>query len=252
MSEGTLSGLYRHPLKGVGCEPMDEVDLNKGKGIAFDRRWAVAHGDAESVEGWAAPKNFVTQSYSPRLAQTKVKFSQRNHMLELSHPDRPDLAIQIGTPDGDDALSEWIEPLVAGTLRAAPPYLVYEMREGGFTDFEDTHIAIGSDASLRALGEKAGTTLQHERFRMNLWIEGFAPYAELDWVDREVEIGEARLKIIGRDKRCSATTANPKTGHTDVQVPKLLHAEFGHMDFGVYAQVVKTGPVRVGDPVRVL
>ncbi len=252
MTEGALSGIYRHPLKGVGCEPMGDVDLNKGKGIAYDRRWAIAHGEADIVSGWAGPRTFVTQTFVPRLVQTRLKFTQRSHWLELSHPDRPDLGIQIGTPDGDDALCEWIEPLTAGTLRATPPFLVYAMHDGGFTDFEDTHISIGSDASLRALGEKAGTALQHERFRMNLWIDGVPPYAELDWVDREIEIGEARLAIIGRDKRCAATTANPKTGHSDVQVPKLLHAEFGHMDFGVYAQVVKTGPVRVGDPVRVL
>ena len=55
-----------------------------------------------------------------------------------------------------------------------------------------------------------------------------------------------------RDARCSATTANPVTGKTDVEVPKLLHSEFGHTDFGLYAQVVKSGPVRNGDPVRVL
>ena len=94
--------------------------------------------------------------------------------------------------------------------------------------------------------------LQHIRFRMNLWIDGFPPYAELDWVGHEIEIGEARLKITARDKRCAATTANPATGKCDVDLPKLLHSEFGHMDFGVYAQVVRTGPVRLGDAVRVI
>ena len=68
----------------------------------------------------------------------------------------------------------------------------------------------------------------------------------------EIEIGEARLKVFDRDARCSATTASPATGKTDVDVPKLLHSEYGHTDFGVYAQVVKSGPVRLGDPVRVV
>ncbi len=249
---GTLTGIYRHPLKGVGCQPLGDIDLAKGKSIPYDRRWAIAHGDAEMVDGWAPPRNFVTQTHVPRLAQTEVSFLPRNHEMVLTHPDRPELRFQIGTPDGDDALSEWIEPLTAGSIRATPPFLVYELRDGGFMDFEDTHISIGFEASRRALGQMAGTELDQRRFRMNLWVDGFAPWEELDLVDREIEIGEARLKIISRDKRCAATMANPKTGHRDVEVPKLLKQELDHMDFGVYAQVVKTGPVRVDDPVRLV
>ena len=63
---------------------------------------------------------------------------------------------------------------------------------------------------------------------------------------------EARLKIIMRDKRCNATTANPRTGTRDVQVPAILQQHLGHMDFGVYAQVTKGGTVRQGDEARLI
>ena len=248
----TLAHIFRHPVKSLGEEELKSVDLNKGKPIPFDRRWAVAHGDAPGITGWAGSKNFVTQTHVPKLAQIGASFRKEHHILRLTHPDLPDLAIQPGTPDGDDALSEWLEPLVAGTTRAGP-FLVYTIPDVAFTDFEDTHISIGSEASRRALGELAGRGLEHIRFRMNLWLEGLAPWAELDLVDREIAIGDdVRLKVIGRVKRCNATAANPATGARDVPVPELLHQHLGHMEFGVYAQVLKGGTIRQGDVAQAL
>lgn len=250
--EGSLVHIFRHPVKSLSMDALDTIDLAKGKAMPFDRRWAVAHGDADSLNGWAHPRNFVNQAFVPRLAQIEARFSQRNHLLQVSHPDLPDLEFRPGSVEGDDALAEWLEPLVEGTARQGP-FLVYDLRgEGAFTDDADAHLSIASESSRRALSEHAGADLQHIRFRMNLWIDGFPPYAELDWVGQEIEIGGAHLRITERDKRCAATTASPTTGKCDVEVPKLLHSEFGHMDFGVYAQVVKSGPVRLGDPVRLI
>lgn len=247
----TLAHIFRHPVKSLGEEELESADLSKGKPIAYDRRWAVAHGDADAIHGWAEPSNFVTQSHVPRLAQIRCHFRPESHLLRLSHPDLPDIAIQPGSVEGDDALSEWLDPLVKGTTRSGP-FLVYERPDGAFTDFIDTDISIGSEASRRALGQMAGQDLAHIRFRMNLWLEGLAPWEELDMVGREIEIGEARLTVTERDQRCNATAASPMTGSRDVPVTSLLHDAFGHKDFGVYAQVTKGGTIRPGDEVRAL
>ena len=98
----------------------------------------------------------------------------------------------------------------------------------------------------------AGRDLEHIRFRMNLWLEGLGPWEELDLVGREIEIGEARVKVIERDKRCNATAASPVTGARDVPVTELLQQHLGHMDFGVYAQVTRNGTVRPGDEARLV
>ena len=247
----TLAHIFRHPVKSLGEEALPEVDLANGKPMPFDRRWAIAHGEAENIRGWAAPKNFVNQTHVPRFAQIKAQFLPESHTLRLSHPDLPDLTVRPGSVDGDDTLSEWIEPLVKGTTRSGP-FLIYSFPNVAFTDFEETHISIGSEASRRALSELAGQNLEHIRFRMNLWLDGMAPWEELDLVGREIEIGEVRLKVTGRDERCNATAASPVSGARDVQVPALLHQHLGHKDFGIYAQVVKGGPVRLGDEARVL
>ncbi len=247
----TLAHIFRHPVKSLGEEAMPEVDLANGKPMPFDRRWAIAHGNAEDIRGWAAAKNFVTQTHVPRLAQIKARFLPESHTMQLSHPDLPDLSLRPGSVDGDDALSEWIEPLVDGTSRSGP-FLVYSIPNVAFIDLEHAHISIGSEASRRALSELAGHELEHIRFRMNLWLEGLAPWEDLTLIGREIEIGDARLKIVEPDARCNATAASPVTGTRDVAVPALLQEHLGHTDFGVYAQVVKGGAVRVGDEARLV
>lgn len=247
----TLAHIFRHPVKSLGEEELPSADLRKGKPIAFDRRWAVAHGDADSIIGWAAPKNFINQTHVPRLAQIKCRFHPEQHRLELSHPDLPDITLQIGSVEGDDMLSEWLDPLVQGTTRSGP-FLVHALPDGAFTDFIETDISIGSEASRRALSQMAGQDLEHIRFRMNLWLEGLAPWEELDLIGREIEVGEARLKVMERCGRCNATAASPETGARDVPVTSLLNDEFGHKDFGIYAHVIKGGTIRPDDECRVL
>jgi hypothetical protein len=195
--------------------------------------------------------DFVNQTHVPKLAQIGVSFDEGTGALTLRHPDRPELTVVPGTAEAEAALPEWVAPLTEGTTRRGPFHLC--RAEGiQFTDFEETHVSIASVASRRALEEIAGQRLEPIRFRMNLWLDGIAPWEELDLVGREVEIGEARLRVISRDARCNATAANPATGERDVPVPALLRKTFGHIDFGVYAQVVAGGTVRRGDDARPL
>ena len=105
----TLAHIFRHPVKSVGEEALEQADLSSGKAMPFDRRWAIAHGNADAISGWAPSKHFVRQSQVPRLAQIKASFLPESHTLTLSHPDLPDVSLRPGSVDGDDALSEWIE-----------------------------------------------------------------------------------------------------------------------------------------------
>ncbi|HET7410399.1 MAG TPA: MOSC N-terminal beta barrel domain-containing protein [Paracoccaceae bacterium] len=248
----TLAEIYRHPVKSLGEEALDAVALTAGRPVPWDRVWAVAHGGAEWQGGrWAPPATFVNQTHVPRLAQIGVAFDEAAGRLTLRHPDLPELAVTPGTTDGDAALTDWIAPLVEGTPRQGP-FTVAWAESVQFTDFEETHVSIGSLSSRRALEEIAGQPLEPIRFRMNLWLEGLSPWEDLDLVGRDIEVGPARLRVIRRDARCNATTASPATGERDVPVVALLKKTFGHTDFGIYAQVVRGGTVRRGDAARIL
>ncbi len=245
----TLAEIYRHPVKSLGEEALESVTLETGRPLAHDRTWAIAHGATEwSAENpiWGRPGNFINQTHVPKLAQIETSFNEATGTLTLRHPEAGFLSIQPGTPDDNAKLTDWVAPLTEGTTRQGP-FSVCQAPEVAFTDFEDTHISIASTRSRAILEDVTGTGLEPIRFRMNLWLEGMDPWEEFDLIGRELDVGSARLKVIGRCERCNATTANPETGARDVQIPTILRQRYGHMDFGIYAQVIGGGPVRIGD-----
>lgn len=249
-----LSAIYRHPIKSLGEEALDSVALEAGRPVPHDRSWAIAHGGAwdPANPSWlGGSASMVSTNYVPRLAQVSSRYDAATGSVHLSHPDLGDLSVQPSDPLHHPVLTNWLEPLLEGTGRKGP-FHVCEAPGVAFTDFEETHISIATQNSLRALEQHVGQSLEHIRFRMNLWLEGPAPWSELDWVGREIEIGAVRLKVIDRDGRCNATNANPTTGKRDTQIPALLRKTFGHMDFGVYAQVTQGGTIRTGDTARLV
>ena len=91
---------------------------------------------------------------------------------------------------------------------------------------------------------------------MLLEVAGARPHQEDEWMDRDVRIGEVVVHVDAFDPRCVITTQDPETGLRDIPT---LHAISGyrgmrdgkHMDFGVYADVVEPGTIRIGDEVSV-
>ncbi|MBY8976989.1 MOSC domain-containing protein [Rhodobacteraceae bacterium NNCM2] len=247
----SVARICRHPVKSLGEEIVEAVTLEAGKHLPWDRVWAVCHGnsqfDAESPE-WVRARNFVTQTFVPNLVQISISLDEATGKLSLDHPDAAAISVD---PDADpQALCDWLLPLAEA--QRPGPYRIARVPQTALTDFPDTHIALNSTSSLAALEEVAGAPLHHTRFRGNLWLDGLEPWQEFDLVGQEIKVGEARLKVVDPIRRCNATKANPATGERDVEVPELLRERWGHMNFGVYAQVIGGGRVRTGDAVAVV
>ncbi len=242
---GRLAAIYRHPVKSLGEEALDAIRLEAGRPMPWDRTWAVTHGSSEfnpAEPEWVASGNHVIQSYNPALAQVKCVFEEGTGVIALAHPALGEIWADPETEGA--AICDWIAPLAGPS--APPPHRLIRLPGGqALHDFPDTHLSIGNLASLRELEEMAGRTLEHIRFRMNLWVDGFAPWEELGWSG--LALGPVRLRVTGRVKRCNATNADPATGTRTTDLTRLLHGRFGHMDFGVYAQVASGGDLRIGD-----
>lgn len=244
-----LAAIHRHPVKGLGDQSLSRIELEAGRPAPWDRVWAVAHDRSafNPLEPeWTASLNFVITTTCPALAQVSGGYDEAEGRLRFRHPALGETDVD---PDREpDALARWLAP-IAGPSGPGPYRLVRLEPGRALHDFPDTHLSIGNLASLRALETAAGRTLEPRRFRMNLWLDGLAPWEELGWT--RCAIGPVRLKITARARRCAATHASPRTGAQDVEVTRLLHALLGHRDFGVYAQVTAGGAVAVGDEVTI-
>jgi hypothetical protein len=59
--------------------------------------------------------------------------------------------------------------------------------------------------------------------------------------------GWARARVFKPIVRCAATEVDPTTAVRDLEVPKALFDNYGHMHCGVYIQVTASGRVGLGD-----
>lgn len=239
-----LAHIFRHPIKAHGRQSLDHVALNEGRCLPFDRHWAVAHEAARLRDGWNPCMNFTRGAKTPTLQAISAQFDDAAGQLTLTHPARDALAFDPDTAQGQADFLNWVAPLMAGG-RAQPVRLVTAGRGMTDTDFES--VSILNLASNRVLGARLGCDLGLDRWRGNLWLDGLAPWEEFDLLDRELAIGDARLKVVERITRCRATMVDCATGRIDVDTLAELDAGYGHTDFGVYAIVTRGGIIRTGD-----
>lgn len=243
-----ITALYRHPIKSHGREAMDQVTLKQGQSMPFDRHWAIAH-DAAQADGseWAPCANFSRGSKAPRLAAINAVLNEATGNVTLSHPDRPELTVN---PDNDPAaLLDWVMPLVSQDR--ALPAKVMQLAGRGFTDTPFASVSLCNTASHAAVESLAMGPLSPLRWRGNIWFDGAAPWAEHEWVGKEISLGNAILNVKEPTVRCLATTANPETGERDVDILRFLNI-LGHQNFGIYTEVTTGGTISVGDSIEVL
>lgn len=242
----TLAQIWRHPVKGVGAEMLGQVSLTPDRPLPLDRAWAILAAGQEDTGDWQKCSNFARGCYGPALMA--VTCTVDGEQITFRHPDLPDLTVN---PDVDGAaLVSWVARIYDAERPA--PHTVVKAPATGMADAKFPSVAILGRASLDALSEKAGHPMDPRRFRGNLWLDGLAPFEELDWVGRSLRIGDTELVVKERIDRCRATEVDPQTGARDTQTLQLLRQHWGHIDFGVKAVVTKGGDIALGDTVEVM
>jgi uncharacterized protein YcbX len=242
----TLRQIWRFPIKSHGREALDSVRLTPGEMLPYDRHWAVAH-EQSAADGseWVPCTHFSRGAKAPALAAITARLDEAALRVTLSHPDRDDLTFD---PDREgDRLIDWSRGFV-GENRAQSARVV-RGRTRGFSDSDFPSVTLCNLSSHRAVEQRIGRPLSIHRWRGNFWFDGGAPWEEFDWIDREVQVGEAVLRVRERTDRCLATHNNPDTGKRDANVLAALES-WDHQDFSVRAEVVRGGQVAVGDRVQ--
>jgi uncharacterized protein YcbX len=238
-----LAQIWRHPIKGIGAERLDRVGLRIDRPLPMDRAWAVLEEGGEASEGWRPCRNFLRGAKGPSLMAVRARVE--GDKIHLSHPERPDLAIEPGTEGAALALFAWLKPIYPPERH--PPAALVRAPDSGMSDAPFASVSVLNESSLRALSQKLGQSLDPRRFRGNLWLDGLAPWEEFDLVGKRLRIGDAELEVIEPIGRCRATEANPDTGRRDAATLDALEEGWGHTNFGVYAMVRRGGQIAVGD-----
>ncbi len=227
---GRVAGLWRYPVKSMGAEALDAVDVS-WFGLAGDRRWAFVRDEA------------VKRDF-PWLT-IRERNDMNRYLPSFANPARPDKSpTVVRTPSGN-------------TLDVTDPDLSEELYPGGARVikqnrgiFDTFPLSLITTQTIAKLGETVGTELDVQRFRPNFLVEatGEEPFPEDEWVGCVLRIGGLRMRIDKRDGRCAVITVDPATSE---RRPEILRTVVSEREgcLGVYGTTVEPGAVAIDDDV---
>jgi uncharacterized protein YcbX len=247
-----IAGLYRYPVKGLSPEPLPRAPLRVGRTLPADRRYAIENGpsgfDPEAPQ-WMPKTQFLMLMRNERLAGLNSRFEDATNLLTIRKRGEIVASGDLETAQGRSAIENYFTANFQGELRGAPKVL--SGRDHSFSDVARKVVSIINLGSVRAIEEMLGGVAVHPlRFRANLYLQGWPAWSELDLVGETLAIGAARLKVVKRIVRCAATNVDPDTAARDLEIPPTLSRHLGHMDCGIYAEVIADGEIGIGDKVE--
>jgi uncharacterized protein len=254
---GEVAWIAFTPVKGLRLQHLDQADVTVD-GIPGDRAFFL-------VDERGA---MVSMTRLGALAAVVAEHDAQAGTLALHFPHGEDVAaaVELGEPEHVRFYHLNLDARpVAGPFSAAlselcsTPLRMFAMppERPGIDRGREGAVTLLSVASLERLREEAGATepIDGRRFRMTFGVEGLGAHEEDGWLQRDVRVGEALVRVAGNVGRCAATTRQPDTGVVDL---KTLHYLKAYRDevptteplpFGVHARVIEPGRVRLGDAV---
>ena len=243
------------PVRSLGLQHPTEIDVTE-VGVVEDRRFFLSDDH----------NRLVDRIVVGRLVQVEARTDPAASRLWMRFPDGTviDDDVRLGesvetpihgrTGVGKVVIGPWGEALAA--VAGRPIRVVRCDNPGGTRRGNPTSIV--SDGSLQQLAKAAGVgAVDGRRFRMLVNLEGAEPHEEDTWIGKRIGLGDAVLRVLKPDARCAITTQDPDTGSRDLDTLRTIISYRGlregkHADFGVLADVVQPGRIRLGDAVTVL
>ena len=245
-----IASLYRYPVKGLSAEPLPEVTLGIGQTFPADRRYAIENGPSgfdPEAPGWLPKAYFLMLMRNERLAGLQTRFEDRTNLLTIRKDGDVAVRADLETAEGRAAIEQFFTANFADDLKGSPKVLSSEGHS--FSDVARKVVSIINLASVAAVESLVDWSVHPLRFRANMYVAGWPAWHEFELLDRTLAIGDVRLKVVKRIKRCAAVNVDPETAMRDLEIPRTLERRLGHADCGVYAEVMAPGTLRVGDEV---
>jgi uncharacterized protein len=252
----TIAAIYRYPVKGLSPEPLHRITLSPGACLPEDRRFAIALASTRfdpAKPDWLPKTQFAMLMRDETLARLDTRFDAATAELTIAEAGRTAVRAALTDPAGCRAVADFVGNFLGD--RVARPLRVVAAAGHAFADARrkpnattGQYVSLINLNSIAALAEVMGAAIDPLRFRANVYFAGDTPaWRELEWIERRIAVGGARLRVVSAITRCAATQVNPATASRDLDIPAALQREFGHNLMGIYAEVVTGGEIAVGD-----
>src|SRR4051794_11351318 len=231
---GRICELVQYPVKSMAGVAA-ELALLGWHGLAGDRRFAFRRlGDASGF---------------PWLSASRLPEILLYHPVGRDDSTGEPLPTHVQTPSGGHVELRGAELKNEIAERLGSDVEMMMFKHG---IFDDASISVISLATIAGIGRAAGLDLDRRRFRTNIVLEteNLTPFHEEAWVGGTLVFGDGdtrpAVSVTLRDLRCRMINLDPETGQDNPRIMKTV-VELNRNFAGVYATVVRSGTIRVGD-----
>ncbi len=150
-------------------------------------------------------------------------------------------------PDGRPLISgyPWDGAAALALVRAAAGGDAWLEEAHGLERFDILPLLVATDGAVAEFGRDV------RRLRPNIVVGGVEGMAERHWPGAELRIGDVAVRLDSLRGRCPMTTVDPDTLQRDPEVLRDIGRRFGGQ-LALNADVLRGGPVTVGDAVRLV
>lgn len=233
---GHVCELVRYPIKSMAGTATESAHMG-WHGLDGDRRFAF--------------RRLGDQSGFPWLTASRVPELILYHPFGVDELTGEPLPTHVRTPAGAhvEIYSSELQNEVAERFGGGVELM--KLKHG---IFDDASISVISLATIAGICREAGVGLDSRRFRANIVLDtnNTEPFLEDEWVGGILVFGDSEpgpaVSVTARDVRCMMVNLDPETGGQDARVLKTV-VGLNKNNAGVYATVVQTGRIRVGQSV---
>jgi uncharacterized protein len=235
---GRVCEIVRYPVKSMAGTAAESAFLG-WHGLDGDRRFAFRRMGVDSGFPW------LSASRLPELLLY--------HPVGLDERTGEPLPTHVRTPAGScvELRSPELTAEIAERLGSGVDLM--KLKHG---IFDEAAVSVISLTTIAGIGREAGLDLDRRRFRANIVVETERgeTFLEDAWVGRMLVFGDSdprpAVSVTMCDARCVMVNLDPETGEQDARVMKTV-VRLNKNNAGVYATVVRSGTIRVGDRVSI-
>ena len=254
----SISSINYCPVKSISFQTVSNCKIRKNIGIVGDRVFAFSNG-LESNQAQLFEKNLderrgkwnkiLTLKNSPVLNKYNFKF--KDNRLTLTQKNNEILTIDASKTSEYDLLSNKILELENSLQK---PIFLMKNTDIPFFDTSIsnktvlTHsISFLNNKSIKDFEKKTNHTIELQRFRGNIHVDGMEAWEERKWIGKIIKINDISFKVEKSIPRCVAINLKPNTDDNSLNLLQSLKKNYDHFNMGVYLTALDDGLLNIGD-----
>ena len=258
----SISSINYCPVKSISFQTVSNCKIRKNTGIVGDRVFAFSKG-LERDQAQLFEKNLddrrgkwnkiLTLKNTPVLNKYNFKF--KDNKLTFTHKNNEILTIDVSKTSEHDLLSNKILELENSLQK--PIFLMKNIDIPFFdTSISNktvlTHsISFINNNSIEDFEKKTNQTIEPQRFRGNIQVDGMKAWEERNWIGKIIKINDISFKVEKNIPRCVAINLKPNTNDNSLNLLQSLKKNYNHFNMGIYLTALDEGQINIGDNVYI-